>query len=238
MHIIVSSLPTASNPNSLEWQGSSWFGFSCLSDPTLYHFPGRSCSSPWECDLRLCLEPNFAYHSLFLTYSIKCKLLGVTRFIMIWFLLPLWTCFALFPWQVPLQPMRVWFQTLCLEPTSHLTFLCWGFPCGSAGKESTCNVGGLGSIPGLGRSPGEGKGYPLQCSGLENSLDHIVHGVAKSRTWLCDFHFTSSIEILLILYNANRISLLPSQIVLFLHLSGFGAQICPHFYQKTLKCIQ
>ena len=42
-----------------------------------------------------------------------------------------------------------------------------GFPCGSAGKESGCNVGDLGSIPGLGRSPGEGNGYPLQCSGLD-----------------------------------------------------------------------
>ena len=49
-----------------------------------------------------------------------------------------------------------------------------GFPCGSAGKESTCNVGDLGSVPGLRRSPGEGKGYPLQCSGLENSMDCIV----------------------------------------------------------------
>ena len=56
------------------------------------------------------------------------------------------------------------------------------FPCGSAGKESTCNVGDLGSIPGLGRSPGKGKGYPLQYSGLENSMDCIVRGVAKSRT--------------------------------------------------------
>ena len=48
-----------------------------------------------------------------------------------------------------------------------------GFPCGSAGKESTCNVGDLGLIPGLGRSPGKGKGYPLQYSGLENSKDSI-----------------------------------------------------------------
>ena len=47
-----------------------------------------------------------------------------------------------------------------------------GFPCGSAGKESACNVGDLGSIPGLGRSPGEGKGFPLQYSGLENSMDY------------------------------------------------------------------
>ena len=47
--------------------------------------------------------------------------------------------------------------------------------CGSAGKESACNVGDLGSIPGLGRSPGEGKGYPLQYSGLENSMDYYEH---------------------------------------------------------------
>ena len=66
-----------------------------------------------------------------------------------------------------------------------------GFPCGSAGKESTCNVGDLGLIPGLGRSPGEEKGYTLQYSGLENSMDCIVHGVTKSRTRLSDFHFTS-----------------------------------------------
>ena len=63
-----------------------------------------------------------------------------------------------------------------------------GFPGGSAGKESACNAGDLGSIPGLGRSPGEGKGYPVQYSGLENSMDYIVHGVTKSRTRLSDFH--------------------------------------------------
>ena len=64
-----------------------------------------------------------------------------------------------------------------------------GFPCGLAGKESACNVGDLGSIPGLGRFPGEGKGYPLHYPGLENSMDCIVHGVAKSWTQLSDFHF-------------------------------------------------
>ena len=64
----------------------------------------------------------------------------------------------------------------------------WGFPCSSAGKESACSVGDLGAIPGLGRYPGEGKGYPLQYSGLENSMDCIVHGVAKNRTQLSDFH--------------------------------------------------
>ena len=57
-------------------------------------------------------------------------------------------------------------------PTSVLL----GFSCGSASKESSCNAGGLGSIPGLGRSLGEGKGYPLQYSDLENSIDCIVHG--------------------------------------------------------------
>jgi len=64
--------------------------------------------------------------------------------------------------------------------------------CGSAGKESACNVGDLDSIPGLGRSPGEGKGYPLQYSGLENSTDCVVHGVAESQTRLSDFDFTSN----------------------------------------------
>ena len=57
---------------------------------------------------------------------------------------------------------------------------------GLPGKESTCNAGDPSSIPGLGKSPGEGKGYPLQYSGLENSMDCIVHGVAKSWTRLSD----------------------------------------------------
>ena len=74
--------------------------------------------------------------------------------------------------------LAFWSLLLCISPD---------FPCGSAGKESTCNAGDLGSIPGL--SPGEGKGYPLQYSGLENSMDCMVHGVAKSRTRLSDFHF-------------------------------------------------
>ena len=65
---------------------------------------------------------------------------------------------------------------------------CVGFPCGSAVKESACNAGDLGSIPGLGRSPGEGTGYPLQNSGLENAMDYTVHGVAKGWTWLSAFH--------------------------------------------------
>ena len=61
-------------------------------------------------------------------------------------------------------------------------FIFLGFPCGSAGKESASNAGDLGLIPGLGRFPGEGKGYPLQYYGLENSMDSIVHRVAKNWT--------------------------------------------------------
>ena len=70
-----------------------------------------------------------------------------------------------------------------------------GFNCGSAGKESACNVGDLGSILGLGRSPGEGKGYPLQDSGLERSMDCIDHRVTKSTVGLdwATFTFTFSI---------------------------------------------
>ena len=60
--------------------------------------------------------------------------------------------------------------------------LCHGFPDSSVGEESACNEGNMDSIPGLGSSTGEGKGYPLQYSGLENSMDCIVYGVSKSRT--------------------------------------------------------
>ena len=56
------------------------------------------------------------------------------------------------------------------------------FPCGPAGKESACSAGDLGSMPGLGQSPGEGNGYSLQYSGLENPMNSLVHGVAKRRT--------------------------------------------------------
>ena len=76
-----------------------------------------------------------------------------------------------------------------------------GFPCGSAGKESACNAGDWGLIPGLGRSPGEGKRYPLQYSGLENSMDCIAHGIAKSWAWLSDFHNLKSSQVALVVKN-------------------------------------
>ena len=82
----------------------------------------------------------------------------------------------------------------------HLEVLAWlcmvwhicvwyGFSCGSAGKESACNARYLESTPGLGRFPVEGKCYLFQYSGLENSMDCIVHGVKKSWTGLSNFHF-------------------------------------------------
>ena len=82
-----------------------------------------------------------------------------------------------------------WIGKICWRRDRLPTPVFLGFLCGSAGKESACNVGDLGLIPGSGRSPGEGKGYPLQYSGLENSMD-TVHGVAKSRTRLSDFDFS------------------------------------------------
>ena len=71
----------------------------------------------------------------------------------------------------------------------------FGFPCGSVGKESACNVGDLGPNSGLGWYPEEGKGYPLQYSGLENSMKYIVHGVAKSQTQISNFHFTTHLTL-------------------------------------------
>ena len=74
-----------------------------------------------------------------------------------------------------------------------------GFPGSSAGKESACNEGDLGLIPALGRSPGEGNGYPLQYSRLENSMDFICHGVfkesdtAEQLSLSLFFHFHSKI---------------------------------------------
>ena len=75
-----------------------------------------------------------------------------------------------------------------LVPTLYL-----GFPSSLAGKESACDAEDPGSIPGLGRSPGEGNSYLFQYSGQENSMDCIVHGVAKSQMWLSDFHFRASL---------------------------------------------
>ena len=80
-------------------------------------------------------------------------------------------------------------RKICWRRDRLPTPVFFGFPDDSADKESACNAGDLGSIPGLGRSPGEGKGCPLQYSGLENSMDYAVHGVTKSPTGLSALHF-------------------------------------------------
>ena len=74
------------------------------------------------------------------------------------------------------------------------SFLTLGFPDSSVGKESACSAGDPGLLPGLGRSPGEGKGYPLQYAGLENSMGWIIHGVAKSWTDWATFISLSSLQ--------------------------------------------
>ena len=95
------------------------------------------------------------------------------------------------PSGLPWQPVLTWKLKGSRHTFCNCLFLC---PfCGSAGKESACSVGDLGSIPGLERSPGEGKGYPLQYSGLENSMDSIVHQVTKNWTRLSNFHSLTQI---------------------------------------------
>ena len=88
------------------------------------------------------------------------------------------------------QQFNSWVRKILWRRDRLPTPVFLGFPCGSAGKETVCNVGDLDLIPGLRRSPGEGKGYPLQYSGLENSMDCIVQRVTKSQTQMSDFHFT------------------------------------------------
>ena len=86
------------------------------------------------------------------------------------------------------------------------------FPDSSACKESTCNVGDPVSIPGLGRSAGEGIGYPLQYSGLENTMDYIVHGVAKSWTWMSNFYMDLTFQISMQCCSLQHWTLLPSPV--------------------------
>ena len=93
-------------------------------------------------------------------------------------------------WWHPLCPFHYTHHSrIALFILQLLLFNLLGSPCGSAGKESACNAGDLGLIPELGRSPGEEKGYPLQYSDLENSMDSTVHEVTESQTRLSNFHF-------------------------------------------------
>ena len=97
----------------------------------------------------------------------------------------------------PMSPASPALQAVAptAEPPGKPRIICCfypnkGSPGGSAGEESACKAGDPGSIPALGRSPGEGKGYPVQYSCLENPMNCIVHGIAKSRIQLSNFHFT------------------------------------------------
>ena len=84
-----------------------------------------------------------------------------------------------------------------------------GFPCGSAGKESTCNAGDLGLIPGLGRSPREVKGYPLQYSGLENSMDSISPWVHQESDMTEQLSLSLFVRYAFFLWNLLGSSLFP-----------------------------
>ena len=111
-----------------------------------------------------------------------------------------------------------------------------GFRGGSAGKEYACNAWDLSSIPRLGRFPGEGKGYPLQYFGLENSVDCIVHGVTKSRTWLSDFHlFLFSYKIIKIhLWSSSEVKTLEPHMMA--GLSNFWK--ASHTAEQLRWCVQ
>ena len=103
-----------------------------------------------------------------------------------------------------LQCRRPWFDSwvgkICWKRDRLPTPVFLGIPCGSAGKEYTCNAGDLGSIPGSGRSPGGGHGNPFQYSCLENSMDRgawwaTVCRVTKSRTWLSDLSYAFDLSV-------------------------------------------
>ena len=125
---------------------------------------------PWDSpDKNAEVSCHFLLQGIFLTHGLNLRLLH------------------LLPWQVDSLPLTLWRSptviTGCINRirASLVAQLVKNLP--------TMQETWVRSIPGLGRSPGEGKGYPLQCSGLENSMDCIVHVVAKSRTRLSDFHF-------------------------------------------------
>ena len=108
----------------------------------------------------------------------------------------------------------------CLNPYTFNHLITWeeliacygNFPCGSIGKELACYAGDLGSIPGLGRFPGEGKGYPLQYSCLENSMDFIVYSVVQfssvhslSHVWLFVTPWTVALQASLSITNSQSL---------------------------------
>ena len=112
-----------------------------------------------------------------------------------------------------------------LHPLTHVTF---GLPLSSVGKESACNAGDPGLIPELEKSAAEGIGYPLQYSGLENSMNCIVHGFAKSLTWLSDFYFHFQVTFTLWIYEIYLYNITRKGFRLL-----FPRQFCLHSFPKT-----
>ena len=98
--------------------------------------------------------------------------------------------------EMSVQVLCTFFYVVCFLLSCRSSLYILGFPGGLAGRKSTCNVGDIvSSVPGLGQSPGEGKGYPVQCSCLEDSMNGVAlsatdHSVSKRQTQLSDFHFT------------------------------------------------
>ena len=101
------------------------------------------------------------------------------------------------PLQCRRHQFNSWVRKNCWRRDRLPTPVFLGFPCGSAGEEYACNAGDRGSILGLGRHPGEGKGFPLEYSGLENSMDCIVHEVAKNWTQLSNFFKLRNFKIMI-----------------------------------------
>ena len=157
-----------------------------------------------------CIFSNYLSHSSFLESCLPCFVLCTSLIF------------------IPQQKVIWWWFDFCLllqfhqgysfeshqwSPNEHtqgvlyntIILLWWGFPDSSVGKEPACNAGDPSLIPGLGWSDGEGKGYALQYSGLENSMD-TVPGVAKSRTGLSDFHFHFSFMAFTVFWNHTYLS--------------------------------
>ena len=151
----------------------------------------------WKC---VCIASRTRINGLpICPQSLKQTLTSI--YDLVTFLLVLWI--YAYDFCLPNSLSHIYNCVLCMLYNTCVKSLTSGFPCGSAGKESTCNAGDLCSIPGLGRSPGEGKGYPHQYSGLENSMDCMVHRVRKSQAQLRDFHFHfKSLQCYLTLWDA------------------------------------
>ena len=129
-------------------------------------------------------------NSLHLTwFSIKLPKSRKTIFLIIYFN---WRIITILWWFLPYISMNRPQVYMCTPILNHIY-------ASSNGKERACNVGDLGLIPRLGTSPGEGNSYSLQYFGLENSMDCILYGVAKSQTWLLTFTSTFTLRFWLML---------------------------------------